>query len=78
MPNPKDPTPTVGNDNYQLLLEKFKEYDSKIEALEKANADIVAMNRELLTTSEPKSQGATTTERRAELEKKLKEGLKNA
>lgn len=78
MENEKDSSKTVGSDNYKLLLEKFKEYDSKIEALEKSNADIIAMNRELLSTSEPKSQGATTTERRAELEKKLKEGLKNA
>ena len=38
------------NENYQLLLDKLKEYDSKIEGLEKMVKDVTSFNRTLLET----------------------------
>lgn len=65
------------NENYQLLLDKLKEYDSKIEGLEKMVKDVTSFNRTLLETH---STGDTNSSQSAEarhkeLEKKLKEAL---
>lgn len=65
------------NENYQLLLDKLKEYDSKIEALENKVKDVTSLNRDLLntrSTQEPNSS-QSALERHKELEKKLKEAL---
>ena len=64
--------------NYEALLERLKKQDDVITALKKQTEDIIAMNRQLLNTTEPESPRVSKAERHAELEKKLKEGLKHA
>lgn len=64
--------------NYEALLERLKKQDDVIYALKKQTEDIIAMNRQLLNTTEPESPRVSKAERHAELEKKLKEGLKHA
>ena len=64
--------------NYEALLERLKKQDDVINALKKQTEDIIAMNRQLLNTTEPESPRVSKAERHAELEKKLKEGLKHA
>ena len=64
------------NENYQLLLDKLKEYDSKIEELEQKVKDVTSFNRTLLNThSSETNSSQDATKRHNELEKKLKEAL---
>lgn len=64
-------------ENYQLLLDKLKDYDSKIASLEKKVADVTAFNKTLLTTksSDLPNSHEDQVKRHQELEKKLKEAL---
>lgn len=64
-------------ENYQLLLDKLKDYDSKITALEKKVADVTAFNKTLLTTksSDLPNSSQDAQKRHQELEAKLKEAL---
>lgn len=65
------------NENYQLLLDKLKEYDSKMEELEKMVKDVTSFNRTLLNTHSTgdASSSQSAEARHKELEKKLKEAL---
>lgn len=65
------------NENYQLLLDKLKSYDSKIEELEKMVKDVTSLNRTLLNTNSSGSADSSQSavERHKELENKLKEAL---
>lgn len=65
------------NENYQILLDKLKEYDAKIESLQKKVEDVTAFNRTLLTTkaSDLPNSHEDKVKRHKELESKLKEAL---
>lgn len=65
------------NENYQILLDKLKEYDVKIESLQKKVEDVTAFNRTLLTTKSSDLPNSTEdkAKRHKELESKLKEAL---
>ena len=65
--------PEIGEDNYNMLLEKLKETEAKMEALEKKVGDVVSMNRSLLNSSS--APVIDKDKRKAELGKRLKEAL---
>ena len=70
--------PEMSTANYEALLERIKQQDETINALKKSTDDIIKLNRQLLSTSDPGSPRVDTAKRHAELDTKLKEGLRNA
>ena len=70
--------PEMSEENYSALVERLAAQDKKIEGLEKRIADISAMNKVLLQTSDDGSIVRNPTERHEELDKKLKGALFHA
>ena len=63
------------DENYNLLLQRLQEQDTKIEAIEKRCKDLIALNEALYNTKdEPTS--INKAERHDELKKKLKGGMR--
>ena len=70
--------PEMTEENYKALLERLDNQDKLIAEQTKKIADIVAMNRVLLQTSDDGARVQPTSERHKELEDKLKGGLRHA
>lgn len=64
--------------NYEALLERIKQQDETINALKKSTDDVIKLNRQLLSTQDNGAPRIDTAKRHADLEQKLKEGLRNA
>ncbi len=74
----EDPKTEMSTANYEALLERIKQQDETINALKKSTDDVIKLNRQLLSTSDNGAPRVDMTKRHADLEQKLKEGLRNA
>lgn len=69
--------PEMSEENYIALMERLDRQDALIEAQNKKLADLAAMNNALLRTTDDGSQVQNPSARHAELEHRLKGGLKH-